>query len=190
MRILLMNMSPKNYGATQEILKTMQEAAPKGASTELVCLGDWEIGYCKGCKACYQTRACVIKDGMEPLLHKLGQADVLVLAAPSYWADVPGVCKSFIDRCTAYSDTNPDPEAPRLAAGKRCYGIALRTGKRPVECEHILQTIEHWCGHMGAAYAEGLYFCQIEDKKDIDPHKALLREKAAAWFQPEREGEA
>ena len=144
MRILLMNMSPKNYGATPEILKTMQEAAPKGASTELVCLGDWEIGYCKGCKACYQTRACVIKDGMEPLLHKLGQADVLVLAAPSYWADVPGVCKS----------------------------------------------IEHWCGHMGAAYAEGLYFCQIDDTKDIGPHKALLREKAAAWFQPEREGEA
>ena len=34
MRILLMNMSPKNYGATQEILKTMQEAAPKGASTD------------------------------------------------------------------------------------------------------------------------------------------------------------
>ena len=33
MRILLMNMSPKNYGATQEILKTMQEAAPKGVST-------------------------------------------------------------------------------------------------------------------------------------------------------------
>ena len=36
MRILLLNLSPKNYGATQEILKTLQEAAPKEAETELV----------------------------------------------------------------------------------------------------------------------------------------------------------
>ena len=162
MRILLLNLSPKNYGATQEILKTLQEAAPKEAETELVCLGDWDIRYCKG--------------------DKVEAADVLVLAAPSYWADVPGVCKSFIDRCTPYSDTNPDPDGPRLRAGKRCYGVALRAGQRPVECEHILETIEHWCGHMGLEMAEGIFFCQIEGKLDIEPHKPLLREKAGQWF--------
>ena len=68
MRILLLNLSPKNYGATQEILKTLQEAAPKEAETELVCLGDWDIRYCKGCKACYKTRACVVQDDMRALM--------------------------------------------------------------------------------------------------------------------------
>ncbi|MEH2933880.1 flavodoxin family protein [Acutalibacter sp. JLR.KK004] len=183
MRILLLNLSPKNYGATQEILKTLQEAAPKEAETELVCLGDWDIRYCKGCKACYKIRACVVQDDMRALMDKVEAADVLVLAAPSYWADVPGVCKSFIDRCTPYSDTNPDPDGPRLRAGKRCYGIALRTGVRPMECEHILGTIEHWCGHMGITFSEGVFFCQIEGKSDITPHKPLLREKAGQWFK-------
>ena len=183
MKILLLNMSPKNYGATQEILKTLRDAAPEGTHAELLCLGDLEIGYCKGCKACYKTGACVVKDDMQALMEKLGQADALVLAAPSYWADVPGVCKSFFDRCTPYGDTNPDPHRPRLKAGKKCCGIALRTGVRPMECEHILASIEHWCGHMGVDFTEGIYFCQIEDKSDIEPHKPLLREKAAEWFR-------
>lgn len=184
MNVLFLNLSPKNSGATQEILKTLREAAPVEAQTELICLGDLEIGYCRGCKACYQMRECVLKDDMGFLMDKLEAADVLVMAAPSYWADVPGICKSFIDRCTPYGDTNPDPARSRLTAGKRCYGIALRTGTRPMECEHILHTMEHWCGHMGIAMAEGIYFCQIEDKGDIEPHKALLREKAGVWFAP------
>lgn len=174
MRILLMNMSPKNYGATQEIVKALQQAAPPTAQTELICLGDWDIGYCKGCKACYKTRRCIVKDDMPALMEKVNQADILVLAAPSYWADVPGVCKSFIDRCTPYGDTNPDPGRPRLHPGKKCYGIALRTGTRPMECEHILETIAHWCGHMGIEMADSLYFCQIEDKSDIEPPQAAV----------------
>lgn len=182
MRVLLLNLSPKNYGATQEILRTLQEAAPREAETELVCLGDLDVGYCKGCKACYKTRACVIQDDMQALMDKLEAADALVLAAPSYWADVPGMCKSFIDRCTPYSDTAPGQGGPHLGAGKKCYGIALRTGRRPMECEHILETFRHWCGHMGVGFAGSLYFCGIEGKEDIEPHKALLREKAGQWF--------
>ncbi len=182
MNILLLNMSPKNGGATQKILEVLREAAPEEAQTELLCLGDFSIGYCKGCKACYRIRQCVIQDDMQVLMEKLQKADVLVLAAPSYWAGVPGICKSFIDRCTPYGDTNPDPERPALKKGKRCYGVALRTGTRPMECEHILDTIEHWCGHMGIEMADGIYFCQIEGKKDIEPHRALLWEKAGVWF--------
>lgn len=186
MKILLLNWSPKSCGATQEILKTLAEAAPREAQTELLCLGDLKIGYCKGCKVCYTARECMLKDDMQPLMESLKAADILVIAAPSYWADIPGIAKSFIDRCTAFSDTNPDPSGPRLRAGKRCFGIALRTGMRSAECEHILQTIEHWCGHMGIEMKEGIYFCRIEGKEDIEPHKALLREKAKVWFAPER----
>ncbi len=183
-KILLLNASPKNSGATQEILKLLSQAAPHGVKTELLCFGDWNIGYCRGCKACYQTRECVVKDDMAFLVEKLEEADVLVIAAPSYWADVPGIFKSFIDRCTPYSNTNPDPQHPALKAGKRCYGIALRTGTRPEECEHILATIEHWCGHMGIEMAEGIFFCQVEGKEEIAPHKALLQKKAEEWFSP------
>ena len=84
---------------------------------------------------------------------------------------LPGQFKVFIDRCTPFSDTCPHPDHWTLRPGKRCYAVALRTGGRPVECEHIIDTVEHWCGHMGVEMAGSMYFCRIEGKEDIEPHK-------------------
>lgn len=182
MRILLLNASPKANGATQEILLTVQEALPPGTIAELLCLGDWNIEYCLGCKSCYETCRCVRQDDMGVLLQKMDQADALVIAAPSYWADVPGQFKVFIDRCTPFSNTCPHPDHWTLAPGKRCYAIALRTGGRPGECEHIIGTIEHWCGHMGVEMAGSMYFCGIEGRQDIETHKTGIRAQAERWF--------
>lgn len=183
MRAFLLNASPKNNGATQEILRTLQEALPARVEAELACLGDYDIQYCLGCKACYGTHRCVRQDDMPALMDKLDAADILVIAAPSYWADVPGQFKVLIDRCTPYANTNPDPERKRLRPGKRCYAVALRTGGRPEECRHIIDTIEHWCGHMGIAMEDSRFFCGIEGKADIGQHKPALRAWAEGWFR-------
>ena len=181
MNILLLNASPKNYGATQEILKILQAAIPAEHTSEIVCMGDYEIRYCKGCMGCYMTGYCSIRDGMDVLIDKLDEADVIVFAAPSYWADVPGICKSFIDRCTPFGDTNEFRER-ELEEGKRCYAVALRTGGRPMECEHIISTIKHWCGHMGIEMADSMYFTGIHDKRDILKEQEKILEKAREWF--------
>lgn len=179
MKVLLLNAGAKDYGATQEILLTIKNAAVN-ISAKLICLGSCKIEYCKGCKACYQTYGCVQKDDMEMLKKELNAADRIVIAAPSYWADVPGQFKVFIDRCTAYSNTNPlfRPNG----SGKRCYAIALRTGTRPMECEHIIETIRHWCGHMEIDLADSMYFCGIQDEQDIAPYRNMIVSKAKAWF--------
>ncbi len=182
MRILLLNASPKANGATQEILRTVREALPESVESELVCLGEYTLQYCLGCKACYETCRCVRQDDMGVLLQKMDQADALVIAAPSYWADVPGQFKVFIDRCTPFSDTCPHPDHWTLRPGKRCYAVALRTGGKPAECEHIIDTVEHWCGHMGVELAGSMYFCRIEGKEDIEPHKPGIRAQAERWF--------
>lgn len=95
---------------------------------------------------------------------------------------VPGQFKVFIDRCTVYSDTNPNAGHRTLKSPKKCYAIALRAGTRPVECEHIIETVKHWCGHMKIDMLDSMYFCGINDKRDIDEHKSYLCEKAKAWF--------
>jgi len=186
MNIVLLNASPKNNGATQEILQTVQETVPEQMDCELLCLGDFNIQYCLGCKKCYNTCQCVRRDEMGLLLDKIDAADILVIAAPSYWADVPGQFKVFIDRCTPFGNTNPNPGRKALREGKRCYAIALRTGSRPAECQHIINTIEHWCGHMGIEMADSMYFCGIEDNNDIVSHKPDIRRKAMEWFRERR----
>ena len=97
-RYLLINAGANNHGATQAILETVLQAIPEGSQGELVCLDDCGIHYCRGCKACYETGRCVQQDGMDGLMERMDQADGIIFAAPSYWADVPGQCKVFIDR--------------------------------------------------------------------------------------------
>ena len=48
---------------------------------------------------------------------------MIVSVAPSYWADVPGQFKAFIDRCTPWSNTH-EPHAS-LGGGKRGGAMEL-----------------------------------------------------------------
>ena len=182
MNFLLFNASPKNDGATQETLNIINNNLPHNTTSEFVCLGNINIAYCLGDKSCYDTCTCIQQDDMEMLINKIDKADILIIAAPSYWADIPGQFKVFIDRCTIYSETNPNPKHRVLKAGKKCYGIALRTGTRPTECEHIIETINHWCGHMNILMADSVYYCEIKDKNDVVKISDSLKEKTREWF--------
>jgi len=182
MEVLLLNASPKNYGATQKILEIIRSRLPHNATSEILCLGDVDIKYCLGDKGCYETCTCIQDDEMESIINKIDDSDVLIIAAPSYWADIPGQFKVFIDRCTAYGDTNSNPEYRKLKPGKKCYAIALRAGMRTKECEHIIGTIRHWCGHMKIDMVDSIYFCGINSKDDIQKHKDIIESKTKEWL--------
>ncbi len=182
MNVLLFNASPKKDGATHEILSIIEDQITSDVTVDMLCLGELNIAYCLGEKCCYETCICIQDDDMQQIIDRIDQADKIVIAAPSYWADVPGQFKVFIDRCTPYSDTNPNQEHRKLREGKVCYAIALRTGTRPVECEHIIETIKHWCGHMKIEMSDSMYFCGINDKTDIGLYYDQIADKARAWF--------
>lgn len=182
MKVLLLNAGAKDCGATQEILLAMQAELPEDSSFELLCLGNLNLGFCKGCKACYGIGECVQEDDVQRVLDAIDRAGRIVIAAPSYWADIPGQFKVFIDRCTPYSNTSPNPKRRTLKSGKRCYAIALRTGTRPAECRHIIDTVEHWCGHMGLTFSGSMFFCGVEGKEDLAPYREQIRKTANEWF--------
>ncbi|MFZ2538776.1 MAG: flavodoxin family protein [Oscillospiraceae bacterium] len=182
MKFLLLNAGAKNNGATQEILLTIKTEISNGEITDIFCLGDLNINYCKGCMKCYNTCVCVQNDDMNILIDAIDSSDIIVIASPSYWADVPGQFKVFIDRCTVYSETNPNPNHRTLKSGKKCYAIALRRGKRTSECEHIIDSINHWCGHMKIEMVDSMYFCEIGNKDDVTRHKETICKKTDEWF--------
>lgn len=186
MKVLLFNAGAKNYGATQEILTIVKNQIPITAIVNSICLGDVHIQFCKGCKSCYDTGNCFQEDNMEAIINEIDDSDIIIIASPSYWADIPGQFKVFIDRCTVYSDTNPNPNHRELKPGKKCYVIALRTGKRPVECEHIIESINHWCGHMKIDMIDSMYFCEVSNKEDILQYKVSIIEKSKKWFEIRR----
>ena len=182
MKVLLLNASPKTTGATQWIADAVKAALPDGTETTSRSMADAEFALCIGCKRCYDTGDCFRKDGVQALLEEMDASDAVVIVCPSWWADVPAQFKAFIDRCTPYSDTAPENGHYRLHKGIRCYGIALRAGTRTGECEHILQCIEHYCGHMGMEYVSGLCLTGIDAKEDAYAHRDTILNTAQTWF--------
>lgn len=102
-------------------------------------------------------------------MEQFEQADVIVSVVPSYWAEIPGQFKVFIDRCTPWCNTH-DPHAS-LSGGKRGYTIALRTGPGRKECDRIIESIEHFYGHLEIECCGSLGLCSIEGKAVVAPRK-------------------
>lgn len=175
MKALVINCSPVKDGATAWIAQTIAEQLRENYATEETCIDDYNIGFCRGCRTCHQTARCVQQDDMDRLMEKLDAAEILVCVSPSYWADVPGQFKAFIDRCTPWANTH-EPHA-KLSPGKKGYAIALRTGPNEKECQRIIETIRHFYGHMEIQFCGSLALCSVECRADAERRQ----QEISAW---------
>ena len=105
-------------------------------------------------------------------MAEFDKADVIVSVSPSYWADIPGQFKAFIDRCTPWCNTH-EPHAA-IGGGKKGYAIALRTGPGMRECERIIQSIEHFYGHLEIAACGHLGLTGVERRQDAEARRAEI----------------
>lgn len=165
MKILIINCSPVRNGATAEIVNIVNSFVNKDNDVCMVCIDEYHINLCKGCRKCHLTAECFQKDDVDKLMAQYEWADIIVSVSPSYWADIPGQFKVFIDRCTPWCNTH-EPHA-KLSAGKKGYTIALRTGPSMPECEKIIGSIEHFYGHLEIEACGKLGLCSIECKEDV-----------------------
>lgn len=168
MNILIINCSPVRDGATAEIVKLVRQNVETNNVVKDVCIDDYDIRLCRGCRSCHSTAKCFQSDDVEKLMEQYQWADKIVAVSPSYWADVPGQFKVFIDRCTPWCNTH-EPHA-KLSSGKKGYAIALRTGPNMPECERIIRTIEHFHGHLEIEARGSLGLCSVEYKEDLVKH--------------------
>ena len=171
MKALIINCSPVRNGATAEIVKTAAGELAARYDTKCICIDDYQFAFCRGCRACHKTAECVMNDAqvIRNIMNEFDDADVIVSVAPSYWADIPGQYKSFIDRVTPWCNTH-EPHA-KIRPGKKGYAIVLRTGPNMPECERLIGSIEHFYGHLEIECAEHLGLTSIEYKEDLEPRK-------------------
>ena len=166
MRALVINCSPVRNGATAEIVKIISEDLSSRYEVRCICIDDYDFAFCRGCRACHKTASCVMNDAdvIRSIMNEFDEADIIVSVAPSYWADLPGQYKAFIDRCTPWCNTH-EPHAC-IRPGKKGYAVALRTGPNMPECERLIGSIEHFYGHLEIECAGHLGLTSIEYKED------------------------
>ena len=165
MNALVIKCSPVRNGATAEIVHIVSERLKNKFNVKTICIDDFEIGLCKGCRSCHSTAKCIQHDDIDSIMKYYEWANIVVSVSPSYWADIPGQFKVFIDRCTPWCNTH-EPHA-KLSPGKKGYTIALRTGPSMPECERVIGSIEHFYGHLEIESCGKLGLCSVEYKEDI-----------------------
>ncbi len=176
MRALIINCSPVRTGATAEIVKIIEGELNQRYETKCICIDDYSFAFCKGCRACHKTASCVMDDASVicDIMNEFDGADVIVSVAPSYWADIPGQYKAFIDRCTPWCNTHK-PHAS-IMSGKKGYAVALRTGPGMHECERLIGSIEHFYGHLEIECAGHLGLTAVEYKEDVGHRRSEITE--------------
>ena len=173
MKILILNCCPVRNGATSEIANIVSQTVSAENEVRSICIDDYKIALCRGCRTCHTTAECFQKDDVPKLMADFEWADKIVCVSPSYWADIPGQFKVFIDRCTPWSNTH-EPHAS-LSAAKKGYAIALRTGPGMPECERVISSIEHFYGHLGIESCGSLGLCAVEYKANVAHRAAEIK---------------
>lgn len=112
--------SPHTDGMTAAMLNfAVQEAEQAGYAVTKINLYEKKLSFCTGCRACMETHICIQKDDIQDITVLLRKCQLVILAAPVYWANVPAPVKNLFDRLlgTAMEETTTFPK-PRLR-GKR-----------------------------------------------------------------------
>lgn len=130
MQVLGISGSVRANGNTAALVRALlDEVAARGIETEYVTLAGRAIGPCTGCERCRREDFCTVQDDWDAIAERMLEAEVVVLGSPTYYYDVNGQTKNFIDR--TYSLYHR-----RRLAGRGGVAIAVQAnagGARAVE---------------------------------------------------------
>ena len=110
MKVLAVNGSPRKEGNTHKmIVKVFEALDAEGIETELVQVGGKIIRGCLSCYKCIERkdRRCATGNDMfNDLFEQMLASDGLILASPTYFADITPELKAVIDRAGFVSRVN------------------------------------------------------------------------------------
>jgi multimeric flavodoxin WrbA len=141
MDILAICGSPRKGNCERMVEELLRGGEEGGARAELVLLRNLEFSDCCGKDSCFHQGQCHLKDGLTPVLEKLDRARIVVFAAPSYFNNVPGLMKRFMDRTNPYCKSKMfnGKKAVLLSVG----GAKISSARR---CEAVMKD---FCGIHG-----------------------------------------
>ena len=140
MKVLAINGSARKNGNTAQMIEYLfQELQTEHIDTEMIQLAGEHPHGCIACYQCFKNKdkRCVVDtDCINGYLEKMMMADALVLASPTYFADITSDLKALIDRVGMTSRANGD-------LFKRKLGAAIVVQRRGGAI-HAFDSINHF----------------------------------------------
>lgn len=166
MQVLGISGSMRRDGNTALLVKAvLDHCHASGVHTEFVSLAGLEIKPCTGCEKCKKSKECVVvDDDWHAVIDKVMDCDVLVIGSPTYYFDVCGHLKNFIDRTySLYHD--------RSLSGKKAVIVTVHATKGSSRAQETLEGFlgAHEFSFLGAVSGVGYHEGDVlKDKKAIE----------------------
>ena len=128
MKVVAFNGSARADGNTAVLVREVFKALDKaGIQTEMIQLAAQAIRGCTACGQCaiHKDKKCIIdNDIVNSCIEKMIEADGIILASPTYFANVSTEMKALIDRCGYVSRANNNLLRRKVGAAV----VAVRRG--------------------------------------------------------------
>ncbi|MBU1169537.1 MAG: NAD(P)H-dependent oxidoreductase [Proteobacteria bacterium] len=168
--------SPRKNGNTAFLLKKfLKEAEALGAETRMLHVPDLTIHPCTGCALCEKKGYCHFNDDMQKEVFPLMRmSDVVVIASPIYFYNVPSELKALIDRSQTlwsrkYKLRLTDPgQSSRKGF---LLSVGATRGKDLFDSIHL--TMKYFFRGIAADFAGELTYNRIEEPGEMKRHATL-----------------
>jgi putative NADPH-quinone reductase len=187
-RVLGIAGSPRRGGNSETLLdRFLAGAGAAGGQVEKMVAARLDVADCVDCAKCWQDGRCVADDDYQQVCEKMIAADVVAIASPVYFWNVPAQLKSVIDRgqCMWVRKYKTDETLPPSSAGhERRRGVFLCVGGNEREYfEGIVQTIKGALEVYNVEYWAELLFGQVDSDGEIHDEFLALQEAYDLGFR-------
>lgn len=140
MKVIAFNGSARKDGNTAILInQVFSELEKQDIETEMIQFSGQKIRGCIACYKCFENKdeRCSVKDDLvNDCIEKMLEADGIILASPTYFADVSSELKALIDRAGLVAKANGD-------MFKRKAGAAIVAVRRGGSI-HAFDSINHF----------------------------------------------
>jgi multimeric flavodoxin WrbA len=140
MKVVAFNGSARKDGNTAIFInQALEELEKQEIETEMIQLSGQRIRGCSACYKCFDNKdkkCAVTEDAMNEYIARMLDADAIILASPTYFADVSAELKALIDRAGLVARANDN-------MFRRKVGAAIVAVRR-AGAIHAFDTINHF----------------------------------------------
>ena len=159
--VLILTSSPVANGNTNSMADVFEKTATaSGATVTRFNMATVKGNGCCACMAC-RTSAdwCVFKDGVGDVLNAFKDTDVLVMAAPVWWLDMPVYMRRFVERWHGLVDAS---FTPRIPEGKKAV-LLFSQGADAESFKDLPERYKEMLTWLGVSDVQWVRHCDAEE---------------------------
>lgn len=96
MKVIGISGSPRGGKTTEGLVRTILDAT--GLETEFLSLHGKKINGCICCLGCVEDNLCKVQDDYLPIMHKVMEADAIVVGAANYFGRLNALAHALLER--------------------------------------------------------------------------------------------